>query len=63
MIAAVYGISAVRVTQVDGAERAELLRFSCAGDLLELPELLAEYRTAYAGRDDVRLDLDTTPTG
>ncbi|MGW5931559.1 hypothetical protein ACWF2L_35775 [Streptomyces anulatus] len=49
-----HGISALRIT--DGQE-PELLRYSTAADAEQLAELLAEYRAAYADRDDIRIDV------
>ncbi|WP_284576745.1 hypothetical protein [Streptomyces sp. 2P-4] len=49
-----HGISALRIT--DGQD-PELLRYSTATDAEQLTELLAEFRTAYADRADVRIDV------
>jgi hypothetical protein len=54
MAPALYGITARTTTD-------ELIRCDTVGSLLELPPLLEEYAAAFAGRPDVRVDLDTTP--
>jgi hypothetical protein len=53
---ALYGIAA-RVVATD-----ELLTCASVFDLEDLPVLLEEYRVRYADRDDVVIELDTTPT-
>lgn len=54
MAPATYGITARTATD-------ELIRCDSAGDLLDLPPLLAEYAAQFAGRPDVRVELDTLP--
>lgn len=55
MAPAVYGITARTLTD-------ELLRCDTVDNLLELPPLVEEYAAQFAGRTDVRVVLDTTPT-
>lgn len=40
----------------------ELIECYSVFDLDDLPPLLAEFSAKYADRDDVLIDLDTTPT-
>ncbi|MEU0950454.1 hypothetical protein ABZ379_48725 [Streptomyces canus] len=54
---ALYGIAARDVTTGD------LLTCDSVFDLADLPALLEDYRIRYEDRDDVLIDLDTTPTG
>ncbi|MFH8577158.1 hypothetical protein [Streptomyces zaomyceticus] len=58
MVAALYSVSAVRI--VNG-ERANLLRFHSTADLTEVPGLLAAYAADFAARDDVLVDMASTP--
>lgn len=52
---ALYGVAARDVA--NGA----LLTCDFVFDLADLPALLEDYRTRYADRADVLIDLDTTP--
>ncbi|MFD5570421.1 hypothetical protein [Streptomyces cadmiisoli] len=53
---ALYGVAARDVAT------GNLLTCDSVFDLEDLPALLEDYRIRYAGRDDVLIDLDTTPT-
>ncbi|MFF1468014.1 hypothetical protein [Streptomyces mirabilis] len=52
---ALYGVAARSVATGD------LITCDSAFDLEDLPALLEDYRIRYADRDDVLIDLDTTP--
>lgn len=55
-VPALYGIVARH------ADTGELIRCNSEFDLVDLAPLLQEYAEAYGDRDDVLIDLDTTPT-
>ncbi len=58
MITALYYVSAVRI---ENGQRSDLLRFDTATALLDVPDLLTAYAAAYAGKDDVLVDLTAAP--
>lgn len=55
---AMYAVAARRFQ--DG-EAGELLAFHSVTDPADLADVIAEFEERYSGRDDVLLDLDTTP--
>lgn len=57
---ALYAVAARRL---ENGEAGELLAFRSVTDPADIGEVIAEYEERYRGRDDVLLDLDTTPAG
>lgn len=60
---AVTALYAVAARRFKDGEAGELLSFRSVTDPADLAEVIAEYEERYSGRDDVLLDLDTTPAG
>lgn len=58
---AVTALYAVAARRFENGEAGELLAFQAVTDPADIAAVLAEYQERYSGRDDVLLDLDTTP--
>lgn len=59
---AVNALYAVAARRFQNGEAGELLAFRSVSDPADLADLIREFEERYSGREDVLLDLDTTPT-